>query len=140
MKTHLTLKELVYQLLLKEIQRNPKTYADYITNQMEKRGTLETYLDLDQKTPEEQNEVITLLGYDPRTKPPLESLLEEAVEKDISLKEASLPWLKARLATRDKAHIRRGVEKLAHTIRWAAGKELQEKHIIWLKKCKKCLL
>jgi hypothetical protein len=140
MKTKKTLKELVTQFLVHDIISNPQTYAEYIAEQMEKRGTLEDYLDIPNRSLEIQEEIVTRLGFDPRTKNPLETLLEEAIQKELGLKEASANWLKARLNTKDKTQIRRGVEKLCHTIRWSTGGELQEKHLVWFKKAKKALL
>ena len=140
MNSQQTLKELITQFLMKDLPNHPKMYAEYIADQMESQGTLEDYLDLNNRSPKMQEETITRLGYDPRNKDKLESLLELAITQEIQVKDTSTSWLKARLATRDKTQIRRGIEKLCHGIRWATGGELQTKHLIWFKKAKKALM
>ena len=140
MKNHASLKELVTQFLYREIQQNPRTYASYIADQIERRGGLEDYLDIGNRSPQIQEEIVTRLGYDPRTQSKLESLLGEAIQNDLGLKDACNPWLTARLATKNPAQIKRAAEKLCQTISWCTGGELQEKHLAWMRRARKALI
>jgi hypothetical protein len=139
MKNHESLKELVTQFLYKEIQKSPRTYAAYIADQIERRGGLEDYLDIKNRSLQVQEEIVTRLGYDPRGQNKLEALLGEAIQTGLGLKDACNTWLTARLATKNPAQIKRAVEKLCQTIRWSTGGELDEKHLSWMRRARKTL-
>lgn len=135
-----TLKKTVEQLLAANIPNDIAYYSRYITDQLERDGKLLDYLDINNRAPELQKRIIEKLRYDPRKIDRFQSLLEEAIQLNLGLKDACQTWLSARLNTKTPIQFRRAVEKLCKTISWTVGKDLKTGHLSWLKKAKREIL